>query len=798
IMAGTPTKWSSSNVGLACTHAMIGYGYGVAIACGKDTEVGKMAMLSIPKRPKSRIVGFLRQFHAYIIVVITIMIIILLFMMGIHHNVMITIQMSLCTLMALVPIYLPMFLWLCLWVGKQQMINRRCLVRNLKAASTVGLTTVIVTDCSETLTRRPRRVSEVFANQSLLYADYPNHMESPGESFAELIRASVLCNDAVFAPGQIGMPPMKKIIYGNTIDVALFKFALQFIPNIVRLRRDNEMVANKAYNDLEHMQVTVHSTTDENDEPKLIMLMKGHWDVVLRRCSTMVVDGDDIPVDDDMIDTISNMCENLLEEGRHVRAFAYKEIDEDVEVRRFSLLYKGSRASDTKHSDYLALDTFGLRLLGVIALHDPPRSNIRNAVARCRSAGIKIVVTTRQKPNRAKALALDVDILTLPLPNDPINQRTLRFNASTEVVDMAMFDGQQLDSVRWEIRQLLLGQRDLVCANCTAEEQYMIVDVCIELGAVVSAIGGTLHHTPLLQRAHVGASKYGATATCEGGADIILENSSFATLVSGIELSRLLFENMKKAMAYCLATNTTFFLAYLGFFFVRLPIWFHPVPVLFVQFLVNMLPGVTLITELAEKRLMQQMPRVYDNNLFNSRLMFVSQILVGTIEAGAVFIVYFKQMSDMGFVPRTLCGLNYKWYDEREDFIYDTYGQEWSFASRQMLDCEVSTSMLVVLILMQTVNLMLTKTGRSNILRHGCQNWILNIALVYLLCLCAVLGHVDFPVCLRLSKVRKYGVFMSLLWTTVPFAFLLVIVETSRRYFLRTYPGSWIEKWTYY
>ncbi|XP_032306772.1 sodium/potassium-transporting ATPase subunit alpha [Drosophila ananassae] len=787
------SKWSAYNVGLACSHAMKGYAYGVAIACGKDTEVGKMAQLSFEKRPKSRVAKHLQQFSCYMILVVVVCIITIFYTISFQALHM-GLQVSFSLLMALMPLFLPPLLWWGLWFTKNRMLKRQCFVRNLHASSTVGLTTVIVSDATGTLTRRQMRVREIFVNMMLLSGDDPD-ITDMGETFDELVKAMILCNDAYVPPGQIGVPKLKRHLYGNMLDMTLLRYGMQFESDIDKLRRDYEKVANKTYTDSDRLQVTVHKLTDEDGKAKLILLMKGHCDAVLRRCGTIIVDDEDLQIDDVIYDIISNLSDSLVEAGRHVRAFAYKEIDREVEVRRFSLFHTGARDTDSRYRDYMAVDTFNLRFLGMVAAHYPPRSTIKSAVHKCRTAGIKIAIVTSQKPETAKALALDVDILGGLWLVDQTNLRTATGDTSTDIVDMLEIAGLKPNHQKWQIEQLLLSQRDLVCANCSVDQHYMIVDACIRMGAVVSVIGYNLHHTPALQRANVGVAKFGGATTCDAGADVILLDGSFATLVGVISLSRLFFENMKKAMAYCMATNITFLLVHFSFLLIQLPLWIRVISVFIVQFMVNLIPACALIVELAEERLMMQKPKVYDDHLVNRRLLFVTHILVGPIEAAAVFIVYFKYMAHHGFLPKTLYGLNYKWYDPNVDDIIDTYGQEWNHATRMQLDNKVGSLVLMCLITMQAVNLMLSKTARANVLNHCFDNTSLLVAVSYLIGLIIFIHNMDFPECFYLSHIESWLILFSTVW---PFAIFLIVIESTRRYFLRLFPESWLETLTYY
>ncbi|XP_070069723.1 sodium/potassium-transporting ATPase subunit alpha isoform X2 [Drosophila takahashii] len=673
------SKWASSNVGFACSHAIKGYGFGVAIACGRNTDVGTMTALSFKERPPSRVKKHQKQIAYYTLFVIGLLFLLLLITTGFERG-EIAYEVNLSLLIALTPMYVPFILYWGMRRTKKEMRRKQCHVRNLRGTTTVGLTTVIVTDLVGTMTKRRMRVSEIFVDMGLLSADSLD-VKTQGPRFIELIRASVLCNDAVICPGNIGVPKMQKDMYGNILDIALLKFGLMVLPSIDHLRRDHEKVANKHYSSADKVQVTVHRTRDEEGQLKLILLMKGHCSVVLRRCSTFAIRDEELPLDDQLQEIILSLADGLLEAGRHVRAFAYKELSNELEFRRFSQvnanggLDGGGGGGEFKYRDYLAVDTYSLRFLGMIATYNPPRSTIPKAVVRCRTAGIKLILVTRRKRNLSKALAVDVGILAAPW--DSYQSRQRRSSAATEIVDMSQYAEEKPHHQRWHIEQLLLAQRDLVCAETSTEQLHWIVEACRRLGAVVSVIGGTLHDTPAMRSGHVGVAKYGCAVMCEASADLILLDSSFATLVSVVGDSRLLFENLKKALAYCLATNTSNILVYLSFFLLRIPLHFHILDELILAFLVNLLPAMTLIYEPPEEKLMLQMPKVYDDFLLNSRLLFVSHILVGTIEAAAVFMTYFVFMADRGFLPSTLVGLHIPWHDDSIHDITDSYGQEW-------------------------------------------------------------------------------------------------------------------------
>ncbi|KAH8290575.1 hypothetical protein KR054_004121 [Drosophila jambulina] len=782
-------RWISGNVGFAGTHGTKGYGLGVAIACGRNTEVGKMLELSFRERPQSRVANHLKQvmFYMLLVAVIWLVIVICLLSKGDSY---IQVEIYITLLLALTPMYVPFILFWGMKRTRDAMQDTQSYARSLQATSTVGLTTVIISDMTRTITKRWMRVTEVFVDMELVSADGA-YLTKPSPRFTELIRASVLCNDAVINSGNIGVPKEKKSMYGNYLDIAMLRYALLTLPDINQLRRDHEKVANKAYNSTDRVQVTIHRTYDANRELKLILLMKGQCDTVIRRCSTYAVRDEEIPLDDQLQDNIIKLAEGLLAVGRRVRAFAYKELNNRLEMRRISHLHSGG--GGTEFRDYLAVDTFSLRFLGLIAAYAAPRTTIPKAVARCRSAGIKLVMFTHHNPNIARAMALEVGLMS---PHLDEFQMRHALNP-TDIVDMSEFAEEKDHHQRWIIEQMLLNQRDLVCANIIPDQLHWIVEACQKLGAVVSVVGGSIHDTPALRIANVGVARLGCAALCEYSADLILLDSSFATLTRTIAESRRFFENLKKALAYSLATNTIWMTTYLAFYVLGFPMLFDFIDIIIVSVFVNLLPALSLLYEYPEENLMYQKPKIYDDCLLNSRLLFVSLILLGAVEAAAVFTTYIMFMVERGFVPSDLVGLNIKWHDASVNDLTDSFGQEWSFLERKQLDCQVSSVCLMAIIVMQCTNLVLNKTGRASLLDHGFDNWRLKLALVYLIVCCLLLWWLDSVCCLYLPGAKGLRV-ITFIWVIWPFVPLMVFLESTRKYFLRLFPHSWLERATWY
>ncbi|XP_034477208.1 sodium/potassium-transporting ATPase subunit alpha [Drosophila innubila] len=794
-------KWVARNVGFACSHVMKGHGMGIVIACGNDSEVGVMARLSMGTRPTSRARIHIKQVRIYTIILCAIMLFGLFITVSMKSKFeKMWIEYNVGVAVALVPLHLPVLVYFGLWHTRKKLLGMGCYVRNMEAASTLGKTTVICSSLIGTLTMKEWRVSEVFVDGELLRAKEID-VENLSSSFEKLIQISVLCNDASVSPGQRGVPKMLKTLYGSSFDKAVYRFAMSIIPDIQHVRHNHELLTYQTYNSMDQIHVTIHKKVNHIGLIKYLLLIRGHFSVVLNNCTTYFIDREIVPLNETHRDTIRNEALKLMMTGRQSYVFAYKVLSQEEHTLIAGLTYDFNVKNSESFRNRLPEIAHSLHFLGMIAIYDPPVYNINQAVEKCRSAGIKLVLFTRSDVNFSRAIAKTVGIigpdhetvediaLRLKIPESQVKRSMI----TAAVINMRNWH-KKLHHQRWDTKQLLLSHPDVVFAEIAVEQRHMIVEVCQELGAVVTVIGSTVHDTCAIRRANIGVAEGASSEASQSCADIILVSSNFVTLVAAIEESRLLYENMKKALAYSLSSNTAIVLIHIAFLVMQIPFRLFLVVYLLLDIFVSMVPALSLFYEPAEENLMRQKPKISDDYVLNKRLVFIAFIQVGVIEANVVFITYFVFMAYNGFLPRMLIGMRQDWYDNFNNDIVDSYGQEWTRYARQQLEYQVSTVTLLTLIIMQCANLILIKTGRANLLSHGFKNACLNIAVFYLIGLGILLSFLNIPEYLRISSVFCPSLFLYI----VPSLILLIVLESARRYLLRRFPDSWLEHETYY
>ncbi|EDW01307.1 GH20530 [Drosophila grimshawi] len=758
-------KWAGRNVGFACSHVTKGHGRGIVIACGDKSEVGVMASLNMETRSRSRSRKHIQQITYYTHIICILMFFILVctislegltLQMLIEFNVSLTITLS--------PIYLPILMYFGLWRTRATLLEKGCYVRNMEAASTLGLTTVLFSSLIGTMTMRSWRVSDIFVNGALESVQH-RHQFSENEPFWQLIRASVLCNRAIFSPGQKGVPRMEQTLDGSDYDRALFLFGMRVFTDILDFRSQYETVASKAYDPLTHLQLSVHRTL--NDE--YLLIIRGFWSVVLSYSSTCFINNNEVELDAIERRIVSNVGLKLKLAGRHTYAFGSKILQPDEQM--MALISEDFDCNNKrKYEQFMSAYCNSLCFLGLIATYDPPSHNVRQGVDRCRSAGIKLVLITRADLSFSRAIARAVGVIgqnsetvedvamRLGIPESQVNCSMI----TAAAIDMKNWH-KKLHHQRWYARQLLLAHADLVFAAIGVQQRYMLVDLCQQMGAIVTAIGTSVHDSSAIRRANVGVSARAASQTSQSCADITLLDSNFVTLVDAIEESRLLFENMKKALVYTLSPSMASLLIHLSFILLMIPFRLFLIVSLILNFLVGLLPALSLFYEPPEENLMEHKPKIYEDFLFNRRIIIVAFIHVGLIEACAVFTSYFVYMAHNGFLPRTLIGLSVEWYDYSVNDLVDSYGQEWTSGARRLLEIKTLTVVVITFIIMQCINLILAKTGRANLFTHGFGNMRLNIAVIYMICFGFFLTVLDYPTYLRISPVDYYPVFCYIL-----------------------------------
>merc|ERR1711887_444858 len=333
-----------------------------------------------------------------------------------------------------------------------------------------------------------------------------------------------------------------------------------------------------------------------------------------------------------------------------------------------------------------------LTFVGLMSMIDPPRAAVPDAVAKCRSAGIKVIMVTGDHPITAEAIAKSVGIISEG--NYTIQDIAKQRGCDVSQVDKreataAVVNGAQLrDFTEADIDDVLRHHKEIVFARTSPQQKLIIVDGCQRAGQIVAVTGDGVNDSPALKKADIGvAMGIAGSDVSKQAADMILLDDNFASIVTGVEEGRLIFDNLKKSIAYTLTSNIPEISPFLVFMCFSVPLPLGTVTILCIDLGTDLLPAISLAYEQAETDIMKRAPRdpIHDK-LVNERLISMAYGQIGMIQALAGFVCYVIVLMQNGFLPGDLIGLRVDWDDKNNNNLEDSYGQEWTYSQRKIVE----------------------------------------------------------------------------------------------------------------
>uniref|UniRef100_A0A4W4G2Y1 Sodium/potassium-transporting ATPase subunit alpha n=1 Tax=Electrophorus electricus TaxID=8005 RepID=A0A4W4G2Y1_ELEEL len=672
----------------------------------------------------------------------------------------------------------------CLTLTAKRMARKNCLVKNLEAVETLGSTSTICSDKTGTLTQNRMTVAHMWFDNQIQVADTTEDQSGCGAfdktspSWKALSRVAGLCNRADFLPGQESVPILKRDTAGDASESALLKCIELSCGSVRSLREKNNKVAEIPFN-----------STNKNTHTCHILVMKGAPERILDRCSSIMISGQDIPLNDEWTNAFQRAYMELGGLGERVLGFCHLNLPPSQFPRGFAF-----------DSEDVNFPTEQMCFLGLMSMIDPPRAAVPDAVGKCRSAGIKVIMVTGDHPITAKAIAKGVGIISegnetvediaerLQVPLSQVNPRDAK---------ACVVHGSDLKDMTSEfLDDLLRNHTEIVFARTSPQQKLIIVEGCQRQGAIVAVTGDGVNDSPALKRADIGiAMGIAGSDVSKQAADMILLDDNFASIVTGVEEGRLIFDNLKKSIAYTLTSNIPEISPFLFFIIASVPLPLGTVTILCIDLGTDMVPAISLAYESAESDIMKRQPRnPKTDKLVNERLISIAYGQIGMIQALAGFFTYFVVLAENGFLPRGLLGLRVDWDSRDVNDIEDSYGQQWTYEQRKIVEFTCHTSFFVSIVVVQWADLIICKTRRNSVFQQGMRNKILIFGLFAETALAAFLSYCPgMDVALRMYPLKLFWWFCAL-----PYSLLIFVYDEVRKLILRRYPGGWVEKETYY
>merc|ERR1711979_142062 len=676
----------------------------------------------------------------------------------------------------------------------KRMASKNCLVKNLEAVETLGSTSTICSDKTGTLTQNRMTVAHMWFDNKIVEADTSE--DQSGSSFNKeasgwktLERVACLCNRAEFKPQQENVSVLKREVNGDASEAAILKCTELSKGNVMEYRKRNKKVCEIPFNSANKYQVSIHETEDTNDN-RYLLVMKGAPERILERCSTIVVDGREMPLSEEWKNAFETAYMELGGLGERVLGFCDFVLPKDK--------YPTGYPFDPDEENF---PLTGLRFVGPMSMIDPPRAAVPDAVVKCRSAGIKVIMVTGDHPITAKAIAKSVGIISEGM--ETVEDIAARNNVHVSEVNprdaraCVVHGGELKDLNEKQIDEILMYHTEIVFARTSPQQKLIIVEGCQRMGAIVAVTGDGVNDSPALKKADIGvAMGIAGSDVSKQAADMILLDDNFASIVTGVEEGRLIFDNLKKSIAYTLTSNIPEISPFLVFMCFSVPLPLGTVTILCIDLGTDLLPAISLAYEQAESDIMKRNPRdKFLDKLVNERLISMAYGQIGMLQASAGFFVYFVILCENGFWPSRLFGLRRAWDSQAVNDLEDSYGQEWTYADRKVLEYTCHTAFFVSIVVVQWADLIICKTRKNSVFQQGMKNHFMNFGLFFETALACVLSYTP-----GMDKgLRMYPLKINWWLPALPFSVLIWCYDETRKYLLRRLPpGNWVERETYY
>lgn len=580
-----------------------GRGRAVVTATGMRTEMGKIAgalsMAQEQQTPLQRRLSQLSRILSFVVIGICLFIFAFtLIRTGDFSSAMIidTFMVAVSLAVAAIPEGLAAVVTVVLSIGVTRMSKRSAIIRKLTAVETLGCAQIICSDKTGTLTQNKMTVVETW-----------------GADEGLLARAMALCSDAEW---------VEEKAVGEPTECALVTYAAKLNMPKEALEAETPRVGEAPFDSMRKMMSTFHQqavgiptespygaislSSRRNKERDIEQFTKGAPDEVLARCRWIVRGGETVPLTDALRDEALAMNKDMADRALRVLAAAtrtYEEMPDDLRPEAIER---------------------EMTFIGLVGMMDPVRPEVKPAIAQCLEAGIRPIMITGDHRDTAVAIALELGILK-------------EASGAITGAELSRMDDAELGRRIGEFS---------VYARVQPEHKVRIVEAWQRQGKVVAMTGDGVNDAPSIKRADIGVGM-GITGTdvTKNVADMVLADDNFATIVKAVEEGRRIYDNIRKAIQFLLASNLSevlsiFVATVLGFTILK------PVHILWINLITDTFPALALGTEPAEDDLMRRKPRDAKEGIFAGGIgagVVYQGALVTLVTLAAYFIGHFME-----------------------------------------------------------------------------------------------------------------------------------------------------------
>jgi len=554
------------------TAVVRGSGEGLVTATGMETELGQISSLVEEAEEERTPLEVRLDRLGHKLIWLTLLITALVAVSGIlaGKDIFLMIETGIALAVAAIPEGLPIVATISLAKGMHVMARRNALINRLSSVETLGATNVIFTDKTGTLTENRMQVTNI----SIPSGDYEINREDGTAKFSRNgnpldqpledkqlklgLQTGVFCNNATFAKETEGKTT------GDPLEIALLEAAYEAGIEKQKLLEEHPEDREEAFDPDVAMMATWNRFGDTYR-----VSVKGAPGKVLERCSSVLANGEETSLTDEARDRWLDKNNELAANG----------------LRMIALAYRKTESTDGEPYE-------DLTFIGLIALLDPPRSDVRQAIEECKSAGIRVVMVTGDQPETARYIGESVGI---------------GVDSASKVIR-----GSELSKMNIDDESSGVGDLDNISifARISPKQKLDLINLYQQNKFVVAMTGDGVNDAPALKKADIGiAMGQRGTQVAREASDMVLTDDAFSTIVAAVEQGRVIFSNIRRFVFYLMSCNLSEILVVglatiAGF---MLPIL--PLQILFLNLVTDVFPALALGVGEGGKWVMRQPPR---------------------------------------------------------------------------------------------------------------------------------------------------------------------------------------------
>jgi sodium/potassium-transporting ATPase subunit alpha len=543
----------ASNLMFNSTLVVSGEAYGIVIRTGDSTVLGQIAHLTAGEEKTTSPLS--REIDNFVKMIATVAILTAIIFFGIafpvnNNNASLAINFAIGIFVAWVPEGLPATVTMLLTIAAKRMASQNVLVKDLQGVETLGAITLLATDKTGTLTRNQMTTTNLWTCGELYEASNRAGAEmdlagldKPG--VMNMLYISALCSRAKF--DRTDVPIREREILGDATESGLIRYAAEQLNNFDNLASEYPKVFELPFNSDTKWHMSIHKKRHANGF--LTLYIKGAPECVWRLCSHILtgVNGKNVELTDDFKTAYDQTYEHMASRGHRVLGFAELLLPGDK--------YPEDFVFDKKSKNYPLGDFV---FVGLASLQDPPKHGVREAIGRCRTAGIKVIMVTGDHPLTAEAIGRKINLMLSETKAMVAKRKNLPIEEIGENEFKAIvIHGEQIDNltdVEWDN---IFWKDEIIFARTSPKHKLEIVRRAQSMGHIVGVTGDGVNDSPALKKADLGiAMNMSGSDVSKEAASMILLDDNFASTVRGIEEGRLIFVNLKKSIQYTISHST--------------------------------------------------------------------------------------------------------------------------------------------------------------------------------------------------------------------------------------------------